>query len=169
VFATGMAFAYAFQAPAVMRIAERAGVNRTLDGISLLILALLFLSARHYHETFLNALPLVGPWFQMLAPKMGLHYKAAFSLLCGLLIFATLASPTRLAHRVLSSLFLRALGVTSYSLYLLHIIVRNKIAALGFAMSNEELFLWTLAIAYALACILYAGVERPFMQMRDPR
>jgi peptidoglycan/LPS O-acetylase OafA/YrhL len=70
-----------------------------------------------------------------------------------------------LIHRILSSLTLRALGITSYSLYLLHIIVRDKLLELGVGLGNE-LFLLTLAVSYLLACVLYALVERPFMRVQ---
>ncbi len=165
IFATGMAFAYAFHSPTLTRFTARPVINRLLGWLGLAILALLFLSARYYHVTLLNDLPLVGPIFASLHPKMGLYYKGAFGLLCGLLIYVTMVCRSRLIHRILSSLTLRALGITSYSLYLLHIIVRDKLLELGVGLGNE-LFLLTLAVAYLLACVLYALIERPFMRVQ---
>ena len=96
---------------------------------------------------------------------MGLYYKGTFGLLCGLLIYVTLVCRSRLIHRSVAALTLRAFGITSYSLYLLHIIVRDKLIDLGIGLGNE-LFLLTLAVSYLLACGLYALIERPFMRVQ---
>lgn len=167
IFATGMAFAYAYRCAPLNRIVMRPAVNRVLGWLGIAILMFLVLSAKYYHETVLNVLPLVGPWFAGLHFKLGLYYKGTFGFICGLFIYITLVCRTRLIHRIMSSLTLRALGVTSYSLYLVHIIVRDAVASLGFGMGNL-LFWLTLAAAYGLACILYALIERPFM-IRETR
>ena len=64
----------------------------------------------------------------------------------------------------MASLPLRALGIVSFGLYLVHLVVIDKLKALGVAPGNE-LFVLTLAIGYALACALYGLVERPFLRM----
>ena len=51
----------------------------------------------------------------------------------------------------------------SFSLYLVHIVVREKLRALGIE-SGTLLFLATLAVGYAVACFLYGRVERPFLR-----
>ncbi|MGE4608384.1 MAG: acyltransferase [Myxococcota bacterium] len=166
IFATGIAFAYAYRCAPLTRIAMQPAVNRALGWLGMAILVFLVLSANYYHKSVLNFLPLVGPWFAGLHVKLGLYYKGTFGFLCSLLIYITLVCRTRLIHRIMSSLTLRALGITSYSLYLVHIIVRDAVAtSLGVGMGNE-LFWLTLAAAYGLACILYAVIERPFMQMK---
>jgi len=163
IFATGMAFAYAYRSAPLTRIASKPAVNRALGWLGLAIGGFLILSANHYHQTVLNHLPVVGPWFAGLHVKLGLYYKGTFGFLCGLFIYITLICRTRAIHRIMSSLTLRALGITSYSLYLVHMIVRDAIADTGIGMGNQ-LFWLTMAAAYGLACILYAAIERPFMQ-----
>jgi peptidoglycan/LPS O-acetylase OafA/YrhL len=163
IFATGMAFAYAYRCAPLNRIVAQPAVNRALGGLGLVILVFLVLSANYWHATVLNSLPLVGAWFAGLHVKLGLYYKGTFGFICGLLIYITLVCPSRMIHRIMSSLTLRALGVTSYSLYLVHIIVRDAVAQLGFDMGNQ-LFFATMAAAYVVACISYALIERPFMR-----
>lgn len=165
IFATGMAFCYALHSPELTRIAARPAINRLLGWLGLAILALFFVGAPYHHLSLLNQLPLVGPFFASLHPKMGLYYKGTFGLLCGSLIYITLVCRARPVHRILSSLTLRALGITSYSLYLLHIIVRDKLIELGVGLGNG-LFLLTLSLSYLLACFLYAAIERPFMRVQ---
>jgi peptidoglycan/LPS O-acetylase OafA/YrhL len=165
IFSTGMAFAYAYRCAPLTRFVEQPAVNRALGWLGIAILVFLVLSANYYHAAVLNSLPLVGPWFAGLHAKLGLAYKGTFGFICGLLIYITLVCRTRLIHRIMSSLTLRALGITSYSLYLLHIIVRNAVADMGFPMGNQLFFL-TMAGAYGLACILYAAIERPFMRLK---
>ncbi len=165
IFATGMAFSYAYSCAPLTRIATRPAINRALGWLGLAILVFLVLSANYYHQTVLNVLPVVGPWFAGLHGKLGLSYKGTFGFLCGLLIYITLICKTRLIHRIMSSLTLRALGITSYSLYLVHIIVRDAVASTGVNMGNQ-LFVLTIAAAYVVACILYAAIERPFMQWK---
>ncbi len=165
IFATGMAFAYAYRCAPLTRIVVQPVINRALGWLGMVILAFLVLSANYYHAAVLNSLPLVGSWFAGLHVKLGLYYKGTFGFICGLLIYITLVCRTRLIHRIMSSLTLRGLGVTSYSLYLVHIIVRDAVAGLGFEM-GDPLFGLTMAASYAIACILYAVIERPFMQLK---
>jgi peptidoglycan/LPS O-acetylase OafA/YrhL len=65
----------------------------------------------------------------------------------------------------MSCLALRALGITSYSVYLWHLIVRDTLMGMGVA-PGLPLFAATLGVTYPLACTIYAFVERPFMQTR---
>jgi peptidoglycan/LPS O-acetylase OafA/YrhL len=78
----------------------------------------------------------------------------------------TLVCEGRWIQRLMSSLMLRALGITSYSLYLWHLVVRDTLMELG-VTPGLPLFAATLGVAYPLSCAIYAFVERPFMQMRN--
>jgi peptidoglycan/LPS O-acetylase OafA/YrhL len=166
IFSTGMAFSYAYGSVAVQRFATRRGVEPVLGILGLVLLAGLFFTSKYWHLEVLNALPVIGPLFELIQPKMALYYKGTFGFLCGLLIFIALTCRTRLIHRILSSLTLRALGVTSYSLYLFHILVRDHVARFTGIGMGTELFVWTLAATYAVACTTYAFIERPFMRIR---
>jgi peptidoglycan/LPS O-acetylase OafA/YrhL len=159
-FITGMSACYAHHIPALNRWVQRPLVNRFLGAFGLVLLALLFLTARQHHEAWLAQLPFFGS----LRPTLGWRHPGAFGALGALLIFITLVCEGRLIHRVLASFPLRALGIVSFGLYLVHMVVLDKLKDSGIA-PGTELFFLTLAIAYALACVLYGFVERPFIRM----
>ena len=67
----------------------------------------------------------------------------------------------------MSSFPLRALGIVSFGLYLVHMMVMDKLKEVGVA-PGDGLFFLTLLIGYALACGLYGLIERPFIRMGGP-
>ena len=162
IFVSGMAFAYAYQYPALARLVARPAVNRALDLVGLVVLAFLVFSSPYYFDRYLAAIPGIGS----LDSPLGLHYKQAYGVLSGLLIYITMACEGRLTHWIVSSLTLRALGVVSFSLYLFHVVVLSKLGygALDLSPGNT-LFLFTLAATYVIACIVYSLVERPFLKL----
>jgi peptidoglycan/LPS O-acetylase OafA/YrhL len=159
-----MAFAYAYQYAPLARIVARPALNRTLDVVGLLILVFLVFSSPHYFEAYLAWIPWVGS----LDAPLGLHYKNAYGVLCGALIYVTMVCEGRVTHRIMSSLMLRALGVVSFSLYLFHVVVLSK---LGYGVlhlrEGNELFLFTLGVTYLIACVVYSFIERPFLRVRS--
>jgi len=162
IFVSGMAFAYAFQYPALARIVARPAVNRVLDLVGLVVLFFLVFSAPYYFDHYLAAIPGIGT----LDARLGLHYTHAYGVLSGLLIYITLVCEGRLTHWIVSSLALRALGVVSFSLYLFHVVVLSK---LGYGVlhlpQGNSVFLFTLGATYVVACIVYSLVERPFLKL----
>ena len=162
-FTTGMAACYAYHVPALERLVRRPLVNRILGALGLVLVALLFLTAPHYHETWLAKLPLIGG----LRPPLAWHHPGALGAMCALLIYITLVCEGRLVQRIIACFPLRALGIVSFGLYLVHLVVIDKLKALGVAPGNE-LFGLALAIAYVLACALYGLVERPFLRSGAP-
>lgn len=161
IFATGMAFCYAYHWPPLAALCARPAVNRALDAFGLLLLLLLFATARHYHESYLADVPGLGS----LRAPMGWNYPGTYGVACSALIFVALVCPGGWLHRLLSSFPLRALGIVSFSFYLLHVVVRDKFLSFGYPM-GAPLFLATLAVTYALSCAVYGLVERPFMRIR---
>ncbi len=160
VFVTGMAFSYAYASPALTRIVARPRVNRALGVLGLGILAALFTTSESYHE-FFASVPILGA----LEFPLGWAYPGSFGVLCGALIYITLVCDGRWIHRILSSLILRAVGITSYSVYLWHLVVRDTLLGMG-VTAGLPLFAATLGLTYPLACTVYALVERPFMRPR---
>lgn len=161
IFLAGMAACAAYHWPALRRLLARPAANRALHGVGLALLALLFLSA----ETFNTRLLPDDALFDPLRGRLGWRYPGIFGAISALLIFITLVCEGRLLHRLLSSYPLRALGIVSFSLYLVHIVVRDKLFALGMG-PGTPLFLATLAVAYAMACFVYGRIERPFLSYR---
>jgi len=166
IFVTGMVFAYAYQYPALARIVARPALNRALDLLGLLVLVFLVFSAPYYFDEYLASIP----WLGSLDPRLGLRYKNAYGVLSGLLIYITMVCEGRLTHWILSSLALRALGVVSFSVYLFHVVVLNR---LGFRLldlsAGNALFLFTLTATFVIACVVYSLLERPFLQLPPAR
>jgi peptidoglycan/LPS O-acetylase OafA/YrhL len=162
VFATGMAFAYLHASPLAARIAARPRVNRALGALGLGLLALLFVTPKYYQLHWFATVPILRD----LDVPMGWSYPGSFAVVCSALIYITLVCEGRWIQWLMSSLALRALGITSYSVYLWHLTVRDALMGMGIA-PGLPLFTATLGVTYALACVIYAFVERPFMQMRN--
>ncbi len=163
IFATGMAFAYATQAPALARAVARPWLNRALDVTGLLLLFFIVFSAPYYFERGVAVVPALG----LLGDHLGLQSKHAFGVLSGALIYVVYVCERGWTRRILASVPLRALGVVSFSLYLFHVMVESRLGfrVLGLQHGNE-LFAITLGVTYLLACCIYSLIERPFMQMR---
>jgi peptidoglycan/LPS O-acetylase OafA/YrhL len=164
IFITGMAFAYATQAPALARLVARPRLNRALDVTGSLILLFLVFSAPYYFERTVAAVPALG----VLVDQLGLRTRISYGVLSGALIYIIYVCEHGWTRRILASVPLRALGVVSFSLYLFHVIVENM---LGFRMLGLQhgnlLFAVTLSVTYVVACGAYSLVERPFMRIRS--
>jgi peptidoglycan/LPS O-acetylase OafA/YrhL len=161
VFVTGVAFSYAHSSPVLARIVARPAVNRVLGALGLGLLALLVLTAPYFHQAWFGQMPILRD----LQSPMGWSYQGTYAVACSALIYIALVCNGRLVHWILSSVALRAFGITSYSLYLWHLIVRDRLLESG-VPAGLPLFAATLAIAYPLACTVYAFVERPFLRSR---
>jgi peptidoglycan/LPS O-acetylase OafA/YrhL len=164
IFLTGMVFAYAYHYPALARIVARPAVNLALDWLGLLLLAALIFTAPTYFERYRALIPGLAS----LDLRLGLVYKNAYGLLSAVLIYVAMVCEGRLTHRILSSLFLRALGLVSFSLYLFHVMVQNlfRFRVLDLERGNA-LFFFTLGTTYLIACIVYSAIERPFLRIRS--
>ena len=161
VFLTGMAFAYAHAAPELARIVARPRVNRALGVVGLALLVVLFTTSPYHQRAYFDAVPILRD----LNSPLGWTHPGSFGALCGALIYITVVCEGRLVQRILSSAVLRAIGITSYSIYLWHLVIRDFWMGLGIA-PGLPLFAATLGLTYPLACAVYSFVERPFMQVR---
>ncbi|MFQ5418181.1 MAG: acyltransferase family protein [Myxococcota bacterium] len=163
VFLPGMAASYATASPALSRLVAIPGVNRGLNALGLVLLAFPIATAPAHYERFLADLPLVGA----LGGNSAWGRPGLFGGISALIIYCTVVCKGRLLDRIMSTVALRALGVVSFSLYLVHIVVRDKLEALGLERGTE-LFLGTLIVGFAIACALYGLVERPFLRRPSP-
>jgi peptidoglycan/LPS O-acetylase OafA/YrhL len=164
VFLPGMAASFAYGSPALSRLAAIPAVNRGLNAFGLVILAMLLLTAPAHYQRYLADVPLI----RMLGANSAWGHPGFFGAMGALLIYCTVVCEGRLLYRILSFAALRALGVVSFSLYLIHILVRDKLQMLGLERGNE-LFLGTLVVGFVFACALYGLVERPFLRMPSPQ
>jgi peptidoglycan/LPS O-acetylase OafA/YrhL len=121
----------------------------------------LFLTARAHHESWLGAIP---P-FDRLAPPLGWRHPAAFGVVCSAMIYLALVCERGLLARLLGATWLRAIGVVSYSFYLVHIDVMHALERAGID-KGAPLFFATFLLTYAGACMMYGLVERRFVVLR---
>lgn len=154
-FASGMAFSYLYRWEPLSRIAVKPAVNRILHVLGLVILAGVVFSSPFYQRIATETFPILGT----LNSPMGWKYPGTYGLFCGGLIWITLTCQGRLLDRVVSSLPLRAIGVVSFSMYLLHYPVMRQLSILG-VVRGTELFVYTGLVTYLLACFTYSIVER---------
>lgn len=156
-FLPGVAFAYAHASPRLTALAARPLANRALAALGWVVLAGLFFTAEDWWRHLAPAAVR-----EALGPRPSLAYRGATGVACAALVYAAVACPGRLLHRLLASLPLRALGVVSFSLYLFHVPVRGSLLNLGVPAGNA-LFALTLLGSYAVAAGVYTFVERPFL------
>ncbi len=95
------------------------------------------------------------------------EYFQWYSYAAGLLIFCVMASGGTTLEKILCFLPLRAIGLVSLSLYLLHplvlqIIYKGVFYYTGTHPTGSLLFFSTLGMSYLAACFTYTYIERPF-------
>ncbi|MCZ6463923.1 MAG: acyltransferase [Proteobacteria bacterium] len=161
VFLCGMAASYAAQAPVLIEIARRPAARRILNGVGFVLLALLVLTARSYHEVAAQWIPVL----RQLSPPLGWVHPGAFGAIAGALIFIAVVCTGSAIQRTMSALPLRALGLVSYSAYLLHVPIGFTLASL--VPRGLGRFAIVLAASYGLACLSYTFIERPFLVIRS--
>jgi len=163
IFLTGLAFGTAIHWPPLAAALGRKPVARTLGAVGMALLAGLFLSARDFVEPIPDSVPLLG----RLHGPLGWSHPGTFGVACGALIAIAVCCEGSLVARLLSSIALRALGVVSFSLYLAHVLIRDRFV--DRVEWGWPLFSVTLLLAYAVACVSYTWIERPFLRRREPR
>lgn len=100
----------------------------------------------------------------------GIAYDQWFGIASGLFIFCIVASRNTLLEKMLAFLPLRAIGLVSFSIYILHpmvmLIIRKGIDHyFGLSLEDLPLFVCTLAATYIASCITYVYIERPFTRI----
>jgi peptidoglycan/LPS O-acetylase OafA/YrhL len=85
------------------------------------------------------------------------------------LILSVMLSRGTLFNRFLTSKFLRAVGLVSYSFYIVHYLIIKLVKSffnyyLGISLDEIILLLLTGAISYGVAAFCYSYIERPFIR-----
>ncbi|MEA2116833.1 MAG: acyltransferase [Thermodesulfobacteriota bacterium] len=98
-----------------------------------------------------------------------LAYPFYFDILAAGLIFSVMLSPGTFFHRLLASKLLRAVGLVSYSFYIVHYLIIKLVKSffnfyLGISLNEIILLLLTGAISYGVAAFSYSYIERPFIR-----
>ena len=157
-FFCGSAFAYLSSLLAERLEQEKGGrapwMRFSAAGL-LLYVALLALSAND----------LLAPWG--FNPRL---YPGAFSLLSGLLILLAVFAGNSRFSAVVGCLPLRALGVVSFSFYLLHPLILQAVKAANASLFNHMAlpgyakFTVVGILTYIVAALTYTYIERPFVR-----
>ena len=97
-------------------------------------------------------------------------YDQWFGIAAGLFIFCTVASRKSVLAKILSFLPMRAIGLVSLSMYILHplliqIILKGANHYYGLSINDLSLFIGTLLATYVVSCVTYVYIERPFTRM----
>ena len=121
------------------------------------------------------ATPVAGP-ADLTPPTLGaaLTKNLLYAAIAGFVILPGIfASPRGRFVRVLSHPAARHVGHLSYGLFCVHLIVLDLVAEWRdiplFEGRGVELFVWTLTASLVASELLYRGVERPFMRLRNLR
>ncbi len=98
-----------------------------------------------------------------------LSYPFYFDILAAALIFSIMLSPGTLFNRVLACKPLRAVGLVSYSFYIIHYLIIKLTESFinyyfGGGVNENLLLLITCAITYGVAAFCYSYIEKPFIR-----
>lgn len=98
-----------------------------------------------------------------------LSYPFTYDILAACLIFSVALSSGTFFNHLLTSKWLRAIGLVSYSFYIIHYLVIKLIESffnfyLGIALNEITLLLLAGAISYIIASFSYSYIERPFIR-----
>ena len=97
----------------------------------------------------------------------GIAYDQWFGIAAGIFIFCIVAAQNTPLNKLLALLPFRAIGLVSFSIYILHPLVMQVIRKgidlyFGLSLNDLPLFVCTLTATYLAACITYTYIERPF-------
>ncbi len=103
-----------------------------------------------------------------------LSYPYYYDILAaGLILSVSLSSGTFFSH-LLTSTWLRAIGLVSFSFYIIHYLVIKLIESffkfyIGITLNEITLFILAGIISYCAACFSYSFIERPFIRSPSVR
>ena len=97
----------------------------------------------------------------------GVIYWRWYGVAAAVFIFMLIGSENTFLDRVLSVLPLRAVGLVSFSMYVLHPVIIEEIRGAvehftGQMMPGVLTFVLTMTVGYLIACVTYTYLERPF-------
>ncbi len=103
-----------------------------------------------------------------------LSYPFYFDLLAAALILSIMLSPGTLFNRFLASTPLRAVGLVSYSFYIVHYLIIKLAESFinyyfGTSLNENILLLITCAVTYGVASFCYSYIEKPFIRPALPK
>ncbi len=158
-FTTGVLFAYTFYwlaAHPTFQHLRKTTVRGICSVLGLLLLAAMLALS-------MKLVPTMHPWNPFAKPGI-------FGFLSGLFLLLVVLAPKTWLSRIIGWYPLRAIGLVSYSFYLLHplVIAAVKTAALEFfaipSYTGYGMFVLAGLITYGLSICTYTYIERPFIR-----
>jgi peptidoglycan/LPS O-acetylase OafA/YrhL len=158
-FLAGVSLAYFYVKVSTSPILKIARIQKFLSLIGIVCLALLLFTANYYLFQLPKKITL------NLSLPVGWFYPGIYALLSAGLVFTSLVCQDSLIKKLMSNVFLRAIGIVSYSFYLCHVAVLHWLKSNGIP-EGLTLFVYAFPIIYLISCLSYMIIERPFLYRR---
>ncbi len=153
IFLVGMASAYFYSSPLYERFARLRWARRASNMAAIGIMAIYFLSARFYKD----ALGIMTD-----VDHVGWSYPMFFGVTAMILILSLLADVRSRLAMILSSRYVRSVGIVSYSMYLVHYIVVHYMSRR--VPEGNLLFVYVFAASYIISLFTYLIIEKPCIE-----
>ncbi|MCP3931664.1 MAG: acyltransferase [Bacteroidetes bacterium] len=154
IFLGGMFFSYLYFSDWIQSLVEKQNglVLRNISstvGILIIILFVFFSNSQLLGGSFVYAQ----------------HYFEVYGFLAALLVFCVAVAKDTILYRLMNICWLRAVGVVSLSLYLVHPSIIFMIREFsnqyfGIRLQDAPLFVCTVVISYVVACLSYNLIEK---------
>ncbi|WP_028578842.1 acyltransferase family protein [Desulfogranum japonicum] len=142
------------------KVKKSNGVKTTLQSISLIILISFVLTSNEFIKD------LWRPLFHSISETPYLGWKIPHIwLLLFMILFTTVTSYEKgVASDIVKNYFLRHIGLLSYSIYLIHMLIILQFKYIG--LQNEGKFIFVFLVSYIYAFISYLIIEKPFIHLK---
>jgi peptidoglycan/LPS O-acetylase OafA/YrhL len=127
-------------------------------------MAAAYMPSRHFTGLLWLLMLCATAFVSLTMIQQGVNLAGQYSWLFGIVFSFIIISECHRSSRVFSFVPLRAIGVVGYSFYLWHFLVRDVLISLGLPESGVLLALATLALSYAISCLSYSYIEKPFLR-----
>lgn len=136
-------------------------VKRAFTFTNVLIFLFIFFSSSYMIKYFWRPLfPFLPSNFVM----NGWGIPNVWLILFTIFFFSLVSYREGLVYNILTGFFFRHIGLLSYSIYLVHMILMLKLRKIGLA--REGLFIAVFSTSYIVALVSYVTVEKPFLLLK---
>ncbi len=162
VFLTGVASAYVFVKIDPEKLFRLPFARILLEALPFAIVIFLLFGS----NTFASAIGgMLHHNFSLAQPELyNWRTVGPYGYLSALLILSLSIYPRSFAGRFFSNIFMRLLGVVSFSFYLIHIFIINVLINNGITKETPLLFIAAFIMTLAVSIVTYSLIERPFLK-----